>query len=87
MLRLGLAIIAGIAWMADAAVTADALLNSRQSWASIALVPTALAAAALWWIHMRERASRIGLAGSLSGWLFIGAVALLASPASCGCWW
>ncbi len=26
---------------------------------------------------MRERASRIGLAGSLSGWLFIGAIALL----------
>ena len=77
MLRLGLAIIVGIAWMVTLPITADALLNSRQSWASVALIPTALAAAGLWWIHMRERASRIGLAGSMSGWLFIGAVALL----------
>ena len=77
MLRLGLAVIAGIAWMSTLPITADALLNGNQSWASVALVPTALATAALWWVHMRERASRIGLAGSLSGWLFIGAIGLL----------
>ena len=77
MLRLGLAVIAGIAWMVTLPITADGLLNSRQTWASVALVPTALAVAALWWMHMRERAARIGLAGRMSGWLFIGVVALL----------
>ena len=77
MLRLGLAVIAGIAWMVTLPITADALLNSRQTWASVALIPTAFAVAALWWIHLRERASRIGLAGRMSGWLFIGAIALL----------
>jgi hypothetical protein len=77
VLRLGLAIVAGIAWMVTLPVTADALLNNRQTWASVALVPAAVAVAALWWIHMRERALRIGLAGRMSGWLFIGVVALV----------
>lgn len=77
MVRLALALIVGIAWMVTVPLMADSLLNSGESWASIALVPTALATAGTWWLHARERSARIGLAGSMAGWLFIGAVALL----------
>lgn len=77
MVRLALAAAVGIAWMVTLPLTADALLNTRESWAIVGFVPAALAAAALWWIHMRERARRIGTAGSMAGWLFIGSMALL----------
>ena len=78
MVRSALAAAVGIAWMVTLPLTADALLNTHESWAIIGFVAAALAAAGLWWVHMRERARRIGTAGSMAGWLFIGSMALLA---------
>jgi len=77
MVRLGLAVIAGIAWMVTLPIASDALLNDEGSWARIAFVPTALVTAGLWWMHMKERGRRNGLAGGMAGWLFIGSLALL----------
>lgn len=76
-MRLGLAIAAGIAWMVTLPMTAAALQNSEDSWASVAFVPVALLTAGVWWMHRKERDRRIGLAGALAGWLFIGSLALL----------
>ncbi len=76
-MRLGLAIAAGIAWMVTLPLTADALLNSRQSLATVAFIPAALLTAGAWWIHMKDGERRIGLAGAMAGWLFIGSLALL----------
>ncbi len=76
-MRRSLATIAGIAWMVTLPMAADALLTSSDSWATIAFVPAALGTAGAWWLHMRERRSRIGLAGAMAGWLFIGSLALL----------
>ena len=76
-LRLLAAVVAGLAWAVTLPIAADALLAERESWASAALVPAALGTAALWWLHVRERSARIGTAAGLSGWLFIGSVALL----------
>ncbi|MGH2401523.1 MAG: hypothetical protein ACRDE6_02330 [Candidatus Limnocylindria bacterium] len=76
-MRRGLATVAGVAWLVTLPMAADALLNSADSWATIAFVPAALGSAGAWWLHMRERRSRIGLAGAMAGWLFIGSLALL----------
>jgi len=76
-MRLGLAIAAGIAWMVTLPMTAAALQNSEDSWASVAFVPVALLTAGVWWMHRKERDRRIGLAGAMAGWLFIGSLALL----------
>jgi hypothetical protein len=51
--------------------------EQRGSWASVAFVPVALLTAGVWWMHRKERDRRIGLAGAMAGWLFIGSLALL----------
>jgi len=77
MLRLGAALVAGITWLVALPLAATALQEGEPSWAGSILILAALVAAGLWWMHMRERERRIGLAGMMAGWLFIGAVALL----------
>ncbi len=74
--RIGVVVVA-LAWAVTLPVTADALLTDRQTWASPAFVVAALATAGLWWLHVRERSRRVGVAAGMSGWLFIGSVALL----------
>ncbi|MGI8998692.1 MAG: hypothetical protein ACR2GO_03175 [Candidatus Limnocylindria bacterium] len=76
-MRLGLALVAGAAWLVTLPLAAAALLNTEESWATMAFVPAALLTAGVWWKHMKERERRIGLAGTMSGWLFIGALGLL----------
>lgn len=75
--RFLIAIVVAIAWAVTLPIAADALLANAQTWASYAFVPAALAAAGLWWLHVRERSQRVGVAAGMSGWLFIGALALL----------
>ena len=77
MIRAGLAVLAGAAWMVTLPLAADALQRTEESWAGIAFVVAALLTASLWWMHMKERDRRIGIAGSMAGWLFIGSMALL----------
>jgi hypothetical protein len=76
-LRLAVAVVAGLAWAFTLPLAADALRAERETWAAPAFVAAALGVAATWWIHVQERSRRIGLAAGLSGWLFIGSVALL----------
>jgi hypothetical protein len=76
MLRLGPAVVTGIGWIVTMPIVADALRREQTSWANIPFVVVALVTAGLWWIHKREREPRIGLAGAMAGWLFIGTVAL-----------
>jgi hypothetical protein len=66
-----------MAWAVTLPLAADALRAERETWAAPAFVAAALGVAAIWWIHVQERSRRIGLAAGLSGWLFIGSVALL----------
>ena len=76
-LRLPAAIVVALTWAVTLPLAADALRAERQGLASLAFVLASLAMAGLWWLHVRERAGRIGLAAGLSGWLFIGSIALL----------
>jgi hypothetical protein len=76
-LRLTVAVMAGLAWAVTLPLAADALRTERETWAAPAFVAAALGVAAVWWIHVQERSRRIGLAAGLSGWLFIGSLALL----------
>lgn len=75
--RILIAIFVAAAWAVTLPLAADALLGNRQTWASFAFVPVALATAGLWWLHVRERSRRVGVAAGMSGWLFIGSLALL----------
>lgn len=77
MMRRGLAILAGTAWLVTLPMAADALLRSEDSWATLVFAVAAIGTAGAWWLHLRERRSRIGLAGGMAGWLFIGSLALL----------
>lgn len=76
-MRLALALIAGVAWMVTLPVAAGALLETEESWATVAFVPTALLTAVAWWMHKKQREPGIGIGGAMAGWLFIGSVALL----------
>ena len=76
-LRLVAGIVAGLGWAVTLPVAADALRAERETWAAPVFVATALGVAAVWWVHVHERSRRIGLAAGLSGWLFIGSIALL----------
>lgn len=76
-LRLVAAVVAGLAWAVTLPIAADALRAERETWAAPAFIATALGVAAVWWVHVHERSRRIGLAAGLSGWLFIGSIALL----------
>jgi len=71
------ALASGLGWVVTLPTAADALARSQQSWATVAFVPVALVTSGLWWLHIRERRPRIGVAGGTAGWLFIGSVALL----------
>lgn len=77
MIRVALAVVAGVAWMVTLPMAANALLVTEDSWATVGFVPAALVTAGAWWTHMKERERRIGVAGVLSGWLLVGSVALL----------
>jgi drug/metabolite transporter (DMT)-like permease len=85
MLRLVLAIVAGIAFAVAMPIAAQAFQDQVDPRSVIAFVPVGLLTAALWWAHLRERGRRIGFAGGLSGWLFIGSLALL--PVAGFVWW
>ncbi len=76
-LRIFAAIVLGVAWAVTLPLAADALRAERDTWTSYAFGAAALGVAAVWWIHIHERSRRIGTAAGLSGWLFIGSVALL----------
>jgi hypothetical protein len=76
-LRLPAAIVVALTWAVTLPLAADALRAERQDIASLVFAVASLAMAGLWWLHMRERAARIGLAAGLSGWLFVGSIALL----------
>lgn len=76
-LRSPAAIAVALTWAVTLPLAADALRAERQTLASFVFVLASLAMAGLWWLHMRERAGRIGMAAGLSGWLFIGSIALL----------
>lgn len=76
-LRLAIAIVAGLAWAVTLPLAADALRAERETWAAPAFVAAALAVAVIWWVHVQERQRRIGVAAGMSGWLFIGSIALL----------
>ncbi len=76
-MRLGLGAFAGVAWLVTLPMAAAALLTTEESWATMAFVPAALLTAGAWWRHMKERERRIGLPGTMAGWLFIGALGLL----------
>lgn len=77
VLRLMAGLVVGVAWLVTVPLAADAADRGVQSPISIAFVPVALAVAGLWWLHLRERRGRVGLAGGLSGWLFIASIGLL----------
>jgi len=77
VLRFLAGLIVGIAWLVTLPLAADAVERDTQTLVSLAFVPVALLAAGLWWLHMRERRGRSGVAGGLSGWLFIASVGLL----------
>ena len=76
-LRIAAALVAGLAWAVTLPLAADALRAERATWAAPAFAVAALGVAVVWWIHVQERSRRIGLSAGLSGWLFIGSVALL----------
>ncbi|MGH2489178.1 MAG: hypothetical protein ACRDFR_06155 [Candidatus Limnocylindria bacterium] len=82
MLRLAAGLIVGGAWLVTLPLAADAIVRDTRSAFPFAFVPVALLAAGLWWLHLWERRGRIGLAGGLTGWLFIGSVALLGASGS-----
>jgi hypothetical protein len=85
MLRLVLALVAGISFAVTMPIAARAFQDQIDPRSVIALLPVGLLTAILWWIHLRERGRRIGFAGGLSGWLFIGSLALL--PLAGFVWW
>ena len=75
--RILIAIVVAIAWAVTLPLAADSLRADRETWASYAFVPAALATAGLWWVHVRERSKRVGVVAGMSGWLYIGSLALL----------
>jgi hypothetical protein len=85
MVRLVLAVVAGIAFAVTMPIAAQTFQDQIDPRSVIAFVPAGLLTAILWWIHLRERGQRIGFAGGLSGWLFIGSLALL--PVAGFVWW
>ena len=83
--RLGLASLIGIAFAGTMPIAAEAFQDQIDPRSVVVFVPIGLLTAILWWIHLREQGQRTGLAGRLSGWLFIGSLALL--PAAGFVWW
>jgi drug/metabolite transporter (DMT)-like permease len=83
--RLALASLIGIAFAGTMPIAAQAFHDQIDPRSVIAFLPVGLLTAILWWIHLREHGQRIGFAGRLSGWLFIGSLALL--PVAGFVWW
>ena len=77
MLRFVAGLFIGAGWLLALPLAADAVNRDVQTAASVVFVPVALLAAGVWWMHVRERRARTGLAGAMAGWLFIGSLALL----------